>query len=344
MSYKIKSELERIYNNKKNLASAKRESRLQEVYSACPRVKEIDIAQRAIGLCKSYMIAGIRPTERVIASFTLQTQKYFDMNEQELANESEELKKEKLACLSKAGFEANYIENVYECSLCNDTGYIKEGVMSRRCGCYQKHMISILKKQSVMFNESQTFDRFSLDVYSDVPNPEKFGINESPREHMQRVVVAVKHFVENFTDKSENNMIFSGRTGTGKTFLANCVMSALLDKGREVLFMPANALFKPFAVYENEERDAMNDLREMIYNCDLLIIDDLGSEKMTSSRYSEFIDIINTRTAAGKKILITTNLSPKNIRDTYDERISSRLLGMYDIYKFTGDDIRLKTK
>ena len=149
---------------------------------------------------------------------------------------------------------------------------------------------------------------------------------------------AIEKLVQGVKD-NKHVQVLLGATGTGKTFMANCVMSKLLDYGKEVLFMPAGALFKPFAVYENEERETMNDLRDMIYGCDLLIIDDLGSEKMTGTRYSEFIDILNTRAAGGKKILITTNLSPKNIRDTYDERISSRLLGMYDIFRFVGDDI-----
>ena len=139
-------------------------------------------------------------------------------------------------------------------------------------------------------------------------------------------------------------MIFSGHTGTGKTFMANCVMSELLDRGKEVLFMPANALFKPFAVYENEERETMNDLRDMIYSCDLLIIDDLGAEFSTQLTVSSLYNIVNCRGLEDKPTVISTNLNPEAIKDTYSDRIASRILSTYTILQFDGADIRqLKT-
>lgn len=344
MNNKIKNDIEKIYSDRRIAAVRLQERRKQLVYTQIPRIKELDNLIRATCVCISHAKAGIRPGERLLAAFPAAVQYYFDMSEEELNSELNRLKEERQTLLLDANIDLDYMENTYECNLCQDTGYIKEDVVLRRCACYKKLLVSMLKKQSVMFNEEHTFDTFRSDLYSDVVDVEKYGIDSSPRKHMETVLACVKAFTDNFDNPSVGNMIFSGRTGTGKTFMANCVMSQLLESGKEVLFMPANALFKPFAVYENEERETMNDLRDMIYGCDLLIIDDLGSEKMTSSRYSEFIDILNTRAAGGKKILITTNLSPRNIRDTYDERISSRLLGMYDIYRFVGDDIRLKTR
>lgn len=344
MNNKIKNDIEKIYSDRRIAAVRLQERRKQLVYTQIPRIKEIDNLIRAVCICISHAKAGVRPGERLLATFPAEIQYYFDMSEAELNTRLSELKEERNAILTQTDIVASYMDNTYECSLCQDTGYIKEGVILHRCPCYKKLLVSMLKKQSVMFNEYHTFDNFRSDLYSDSINPEKYDIEISPRQHMENVLANVRGFADNFDNPSYGNMIFSGRTGTGKTFMANCVMSQLLDSGKEVLFIPANALFKPFAVYENEERETMNDLRDMIYGCDLLIIDDLGSEKMTSSRYSEFIDILNTRAAGGKKILITTNLSPRNIRDTYDERISSRLLGMYDIYRFVGDDIRLKTR
>lgn len=344
MNNRVKKEIDNIYNTKQKNALRQKEIRLLEVYESCPQIKETDSLIKIASMALSHNKAGLRPGDKLWALLSEKEKTYFGMSSEQLVMSIDKLKLQKNELLVQQGYSQNYLEDVYECDLCKDTGYVKEGVVQRRCTCYKKVMISILKKQSVMFNENHTFENFCSEYYSDAVNEEDYGIPVSPRVHMQKVLSKVKKFAEDFDNPDMDNMIFSGRTGTGKTYMANCVMSRLLDKGKEVLFMPAGSLFKPFAVYESEEREMMNDLRDMIYGCDLLIIDDLGSEKMTSARYSEFIDILNTREQAGKKNIITTNLTPKNIRDTYDERISSRLLGTYDIYRFTGDDIRLRRK
>ena len=344
MNNRIRKEIDNIYNIKQKNAMHEEESRLEKVYAICPGMKETDSLIKVACIALSHKQAGIRPGAKLLANLSQTQKRYFDMPSEELLKSIEVLKIQKKDYLKQAGYNENYLEDVYECALCKDTGYVKEGVILKKCSCYIKVMISMLKKQSVIFNENHTFDNFRGDYYSDDINEELYGIAVSPRTHMQKVLCKVKTFAEDFDNPDIDNMIFSGRTGTGKTYMANCVMARLLDMGKEVLFMPAGSLFKPFAVYESEERELMNDLRDMIYGCDLLIIDDLGSEKMTSARYSEFIDILNTRAQAGKKNIITTNLTPKNIRDNYDERISSRLLGTYDIYRFTGDDIRLRKK
>ena len=129
--------------------------------------------------------------------------------------------------------------------------------------------------------------------------------------------------------------------------MGNCIINALTDKGVSCLYMPATALFKPFAPgYYNPEEAA--EIIDFINNCDFLVIDDLGSEKQTATRYSELLEILNTRELRGKigscKTVITTNLSPKKILDYYGERVTSRILGEYDILPFVGDDIRLKKK
>lgn len=344
MNSSIRKEIDIIYSNKQKSALRRKESRVNEVYEACPSLRDVDLLIKAAYIALSYNHSGLRAGEKLLATFSPAGREYFSMTLQALTAETEKLKQKRASLLQEAGFDEKYLEDVYECNLCKDTGYIKEDVIQKRCPCHRKLVVSMLKKQSVMFNENHTFETFRSDYYSQEVDEARFGISVSPRAHMEKVLGKVKSFVENFDNPDADNMIFSGRTGTGKTFMANCVMASLLDSGKEVLFMPAGSLFKPFAVYDNDEKEDMRDLKDMIYGCDLLIIDDLGSEKMTSARYSEFIDILNTRAQAGRKNIITTNLTPKNIRDTYDERISSRLLGTYDIYRFTGDDIRLKTK
>ena len=142
-------------------------------------------------------------------------------------------------------------------------------------------------------------------------------------------------------------MVFVGNSGTGKTFLGNCIMNVLTDRGISCLYMPATSLFKPFAPgFYGQEKAA--ELADFILSCAFLLVDDLGSEKQTGARYGELLEILNARELRGRtslcRTVITTNLTPANLFSYYGERVASRILGGYDILKFAGDDIRLKRK
>ena len=164
---------------------------------------------------------------------------------------------------------------------------------------------------------------------------------------MEAVYKRCVRFAEHFTEKNINNMVFVGNSGLGKTFLGNCIMNELTDRGISCLYMPATSLFKPFAPGFYGQEGA-TELADFILSCEFLLIDDLGSEKQTGARYSELLEILNTRAMRGRtslcKTVVTTNLTPANLFSYYGERVASRILGAYDILKFAGEDIRLKRK
>lgn len=240
--------------------------------------------------------------------------------------------------LTDAGFPSNYLEPVYECPLCKDTGYIG----SEKCSCFKQAAIDLLYRQSNIRKilQSENFDAFRLDYFNPDIYDDSAGL--SSRENAAKMYEICQKYVQDFPAGS--NMLFYGNTGTGKTFMSNCIAKALLDKAFGVLYLSAIELFNILSEYDRE-KDAENELSEsQITGCDLLIIDDLGTELSNAFTNSKLFYCINDRLLKGKSTLISTNYSPGEMMDNYSERIFSRIKNSFQIYKFYGDDIRLIKK
>lgn len=240
--------------------------------------------------------------------------------------------------LTEAGFPADYLEPVYECPLCKDTGYIG----SEKCSCFKQAAIDLLYRQSNIRQILQTenFDAFRLDYFNPEVYDESAGL--SSRENAAGLYKACQKFVHDFP--AGENILFYGNTGTGKTFLSNCIAKALLDRSFGVLYLSAIELFNILSEYDKEDREDSDLSESQITGCDLLIIDDLGTELSNAFTNSKLFYCINDRLLKGRSTIISTNYSPRELMDNYSERIFSRIKNSFKIYKLFGDDIRLIKK
>ena len=312
----------RIYNQRQFQDKYEQDQRREEVYQKVPQIRQIEdeISSQAVR-CARKLLDG-------------------DTNaKEELKQHIEDLREQKEVLLSAFGFPADYMEMHYACPECQDTG----DVDGRKCRCFKKEEIRLLYSQSnieeVLLREN--FDSFSYEYYDDrVVIPE---IQMTVADYMRQVHTWCKEYVENF-EKKGGNLIFTGSTGVGKTFLTNCIAKALIDQYQSVIYLSSNDLFDVFSKnkfhYDTEEE--MKDMYQYILDCDLLIIDDLGTELNNTFVSSQLFYCINERLLRKKSTIISTNLSMTMLRDTYSDRISSRIISQYSIIPLYGDDIRTK--
>lgn len=312
----------RIYNQRQFQDKYEQDQRREEVYRKVPQIRQIEdeISSQAVR-CARKLLDG-------------------DTNaKEELKQHIEDLREQKEVLLSAFGFPADYMEMHYVCPECQDTGYVD----GRKCRCFKKEEIRLLYSQSnieeVLLREN--FDSFSYEYYDDqVVIPE---IQMTVADYMRQVHTWCKEYVENF-EKKGGNLIFTGSTGVGKTFLTNCIAKALIDQYQSVIYLSSNDLFDVFSKnkfhYDTEEE--MKDMYQYILDCDLLIIDDLGTELNNTFVSSQLFYCINERLLRKKSTIISTNLSMTMLRDTYSDRISSRIISQYSIIPLYGDDIRTK--
>ena len=312
----------RIYNQRQFQDKYEQDQRREEVYQKVPQIRQIEdeISSQAVR-CARKLLDG-------------------DTNaKEELKQHIEDLREQQEVLLSAFGFPADYMEMHYACPECQDTGYVD----GRKCRCFKKEEIRLLYSQSnieeVLLREN--FDSFSYEYYDDrVVIPE---IQMTVADYMRQVHTWCKEYVENF-EKKGGNLIFTGSTGVGKTFLTNCIAKALIDQYQSVIYLSSNDLFDVFSKnkfhYDTEEE--MKDMYQYILDCDLLIIDDLGTELNNTFVSSQLFYCINERLLRKKSTIISTNLSMTMLRDTYSDRISSRIISQYSIIPLYGDDIRTK--
>lgn len=342
--------LDRIYNeiqkeltDRQNVAKNETERRTIEIYGKIPQIEKIDNTINTLGILIVYNAMKRKAPDKVVEGLP---KEYLSLSKEQINQLICELKMKKYAALEKAGYPCDYIENAYCCKSCADTGVVLQNGIEVHCEC-KKFLLSQKLKALSGVAEDDVFSNFKSDFYSDIVNKEKYGITVSPKTQMEAIYKRCVYFVQNFDCPSTRNMVFLGNSGLGKTFLGNCIINALTDQGVPCLYMPATSLFKPFTPgYFGQE--SATELVDFILKCSLLLIDDLGSEKQTDTRYAELLEILNTRELNSKKglckTIITTNLEPTELFSRYGERVASRILGDYDINKFAGEDIRLKKK
>lgn len=243
-----------------------------------------------------------------------------------------DLKKMKGELLKGAGLASDYLEPIYNCPDCQDTGYIN----LKKCHCLKQRIINLMYEQSNVVNliKDNNFDSLSYDYYKG-----------EDLERFKRAVTICHDFVDSF-DSKPSNLLFYGTVGTGKSFLSGCVASKILEKGRSVIYFSAINLFKEIAkeTFENQSKEDLYSLYEYIYNCDLLIIDDLGTEISNSFVSSQLFACINERALRKKSTIISTNLSLEEIRDRYSDRVFSRIISTFSACKLSGPDIRIIRK
>ena len=251
------------------------------------------------------------------------------------------MKEEKNKILKSLNIENDYFEPRYECKLCKDTGYItNKDYTTTMCSCLkQKLYDEQYNKANISNLDTQNFNNFSDLFYSDKVDEEKYKTSISPRENINKIKNICFNFINNFDNPNTKNLLFTGKTGLGKTFLSSCIANEILKKGKNVLYQTAPVMLDAIIDYRFGKNP--NNILDSILNVDLLIIDDLGTECINNMKFTELFNILNTRLLNQNKItktIISTNLSLKNLYSNYDERIISRIVGNYDICYFFGDD------
>ena len=297
-------------------------ARTKEVYAKAPELLEIE---HAIAECS---VSSAR--------------KFFDGNADaitELKQQISSLRTRKAVILESLGYPADYLQPIYTCPDCKDTGYIN----GERCHCFTQQAIDMIYTQSNIKDilEKENFSNFSFDYYSDTITNPATGLTSL--ETATAAYGICQNFIENF-DKTFANLCFYGDTGTGKTFLSNCIAKELLDKGHSVIYFTAFQLFDILSKGIFDKDNKAMAAHQNIFDCDLLIIDDLGTELANSFTTSQLFLCLNERILRKKSTIISTNLNMGQIADIYSERVLSRISSCYTIIKMFGDDIRMKKR
>lgn len=265
-------------------------------------------------------------------------EKYFDGDMDaisEMRNEMTRLTARQKALLAQFSFPEDYLIEKHECSDCGDTGYLDSNV---KCHCLKQEIMKILYKQSNIDDllERENFDTLTYDYYDDCDV-----------EKMKKIIDDCKSFTNDFGNKYEN-ILLVGDVGVGKTFLTNCMAKEVLDAGYSVIYFTSIRLFDTLSKsvfnrkYEDEEEGS--DVMQDIYSCDLLIIDDLGTENVSAFVASRLFDVLNERDIRRKSTIISTNLKADAIQERYTERNFSRIFGGYKTLNPTISDIRIKKR
>ena len=292
---------------------------LQIAYAQVPRLRQIDIQLRS--------------------TMAMAAQAAFAQGEdpQELLQQARRqnmLLQQERAELAALHFEEGYLDESPICDRCDGTGYIG----STMCECLRELCRQEQKKELTFLNVGrESFEQFRLDYYPDREDP-RLGVNI--RAVMDRTYQTCRRYAQNFSDKSQN-LLFSGDTGLGKTFLSACIARTVADNGYSVMYESAGHLFTnleraKFAGDENARRES-----ERYLACDLLIVDDLGTEMPGQFTTAALYSLMNDRILSGKPTIISTNLTVEEFEKRYNRQIASRLRGSYTRVPFLGDDIRV---
>ncbi len=308
------------YEHTRDVNRSLLESRKNEVYDKIPGFRQ---------LAESVSTLSVASARRML-----------DGDEHALQNlheELEEISHRQSQLLVQHGFPSDYLAPLYNCALCGDTGYVlTTGGTKSKCRCFRQQEIRILYAQSNIQNmiERENFSTLSYAYYQD--------------DDLRRFEAAVnlsRKFVQNFK-KDYQNLFFYGTVGTGKSFLSGCIAGELLQSGHSVIYFSASGLFDTLARYsfDRKEKEALADFYDDFYSCDLLIIDDLGTEITNSFVTSQLFSCLNERHLRNRSTLVSTNLSLEELRDRYSDRIFSRITSGFTLCKLTGPDIRILKK
>ena len=322
------------YDEKRTRAILEAEHRKKELMKINPRLQEIEkeLSTNSIQASKAILMANPKEKTALISN---------------LKKQNNILIKEKNDFIKNLSKENNYLNPHFECKLCTDTGYVLKNEKSVMCSCLKQKIYDVSYNKSNIGNlEQENFSKFDQRIFSPKQNKELYNSDFSPRENMLLLKEKAETFINNFDDPNEKNLLFSGSTGLGKTFLTNCIANELLKQGKTVLYQTAPVMFDSLMNAKFNKETNNYDLMNNILNVDLLIIDDLGSEKITESKITELFTILNTRLLNQNhkitKTIISTNLTVEEIFKTYTTRIGSRLAGNYRFLRFYGDDLRFK--
>ncbi|MBZ2175418.1 ATP-binding protein [Schnuerera sp. xch1] len=312
------------YENKRDRAINEQKLRIKKVYEKVPEIRKLDKKITETGLLMSKAI--------------IEDPGNYEESMKDVKERLEKLKMEKAYLLTENNIPLDYLDVKYECSKCQDTGYLPNG---NKCNCLKQSFINKAYEMSNIEGvlKKENFQTFDINIFPDEPFEEE---SMTPRDNMKNISSISEGFVNNFDENNDENLLFYGTTGLGKTFMCNCIAKALLDKNKIVIYQTA---FKILEIIEKRRfgRDSKrfkDEEYDLLFDAELLIIDDLGTELSNTFTNTEIFNIVNTRLLGSKRTIISTNLTPKEISDTYTDRIFSRILEKFIPLRFFGPDLR----
>lgn len=305
----------RMYAQRQAKSRQDLEERLERIYQKVPELTGLD---KKISACQAARVRAAVDGEA---------------SRRQLTEQLSALQQQKQELLRARGINPRDLEPVYSCPDCQDTGFIG----SEKCHCFLQAEIDLLYHQSNLKEilQHENFDTFSYSWY-----------DGEDRDVMRRNVIEARLFIDNF-DRSFQNLLLLGAVGTGKTFLSNCIAKELMDSCHSVVYLTAFQLFDLLSKAAfGRDPDSPGTLKTYpyLFDCDLLIIDDLGTELSNSFTVSQFFLCINERILRRKSTLISSNLDMEALRSIYSERTLSRIISCYTIRQLPGSDIRIKKK
>ncbi len=305
------------------------ERRRREICAQLPRVAEID--RELKGTIYQIIAASLREGRDPAPSIKVIRDRNLD------------LQAEKARLLTEHGWPADALDDKPACPRCGDTGWVGASMCScLRQLCAQEQIAELSKLLDL---GEQSFDTFSLDFYSPLPWP---GEELSPRENMEFILEVCSNYARKFGKFYFHNLFLTGAPGLGKTFLSACIARTVSEQGFSVVYDTAVNVFARFEeqkfARDREEAGEAKDETRRYLGCDLLILDDLGSELTTPFVQSALYTLINSRLSSDRRTVISSNLSMDQVRQRYTPQIASRLEGEYRVLPFYGDDIRLLRK
>ncbi|MGN1318231.1 MAG: ATP-binding protein [Lachnospirales bacterium] len=315
----IYAKIQRSYDRERNSSELKCEGRKKELYAKIPRLAEIqqELGNTGTSLAEIFINGGNR-AEGLLAYRV----------------KCESLEAEKKKILLENGYPENYLEVEHKCKRCKDTGYIGD----KRCGCFKRKLTEFYYNMSNIEDviKKENFDNFNINLYSDDILDDN-GV--SAKDNIKKILADVMDKLSKINVKPAN-LLFSGSSGMGKTYMSNCIAKYLMDRGMSVVYMSAFNLLDAM-IKERFSFESNDDKIKIVEDCDLLIIDDLGTEGINNNTLTALFNILNTRLLTGKSTIISTNFTVQEIYKIYSERIVSRIMGNYKVYKFFGNDLRI---
>jgi len=313
----------REYDDRKSRNRGILQARYDEVYTRIPEIEILD---------QSVSTLSIQKAKQLLLALDDDSLASFDDELQALTTKRGELLQEK-------GYPTDYLEPIYDCKECLDTGYVN----NQKCLCFRRATVDLFYTQSNLKEmlELENFASFSFDYYS--KNFIDSIRNISAREIAEESFKTCQQFVENFSSSAQN-LLITGLPGLGKTFLTHCIAGKLIQDSYSVIYFTATEFFELCARHTFKQEARAELMEDQFSSCDLLIIDDLGTEFPNSFTTSQLFIYINERILRKKSTLISTNLSLNDLNSLYGERVFSRIGGSYDVIRLVGDDIRIQKK
>ncbi|MBQ9156769.1 MAG: ATP-binding protein [Eubacterium sp.] len=309
------------YKTRRRDNRLKEQQRKDEIWSLIPDIRRIDESIAHISMQKARQMV-LHPDPKM---------------KEDLHREIETLSMEKVNLLVLHGYPADYLDPIYSCPICRDTGSTAQG----DCRCFRRHVADILYDQSNLREilARENFNNFRTDYYSDrIIGTEAV----SPRDNILHILKVSRDFIRDFSTDPGQNLLLYGSAGVGKTFLSHCIADQLLKGGNSVIYLTAWQFFHQLERFTFDRDGRSEDVPAHMQSCDLLIIDDLGTELNNAFVNSQLFLCMNERILRHKSTIISTNLSLKQISAAYTERVSSRIIEYYTLLHMYGEDIRVK--